>query len=247
MRPAAGRRHAALPRLPHPLVLGVQLTRAGFFVASGMAAGVLVAAVAAVSLNLTMPGDRAVAPATSLPVASSGAGTGPEASAAAAPTAPPEPAIPATARSALAVTAEMNARLAANAPTLRASLAEPGLDTFAVAQVLRSMTADAAFAAGAADRLAGWADAADVSAGLAVLYADVRATAREGLARTLASETAYRTPATRMLVVVAGLVPLDAASRELAAGAGIDLPAVDLQDPVPAEAPNPAPAEAPAR
>jgi hypothetical protein len=90
------------------------------------------------------------------------------------------------------------------------------------------MTADAAYAAGAANRLAAWDDAAGVSAGLASVYAEVRATALEGLAKSLASEKPYRTAATRMLAVLAGLAPLDAASRDLAAEAGIELPVVEL-------------------
>jgi hypothetical protein len=136
--------------------------------------------------------------------------------------------------------------LAGQIPALAAALAEPSLDTFDVAGILRSMTADAAYAAGAAERLAAWDDAAGVSAGLASVYAEVRATALEALSKSLASENAYRTAATRMLAVLAGLATLDAASRDLAAEAGIELPAVPLPDVPPAASPAPVASVAPA-
>jgi hypothetical protein len=124
----------------------------------------------------------------------------------------------------------MNVRIAAGIPVLQAALAEAAVDTGVVADVLRSMTADSAYAAGAAERLGRWDDAAYVSAGLSALYADIRATARDGLAKSLGSEPAYRAAAERMLVVLAGLAPLDAASRDLAEVAGIELPVVPLPD-----------------
>ena len=126
----------------------------------------------------------------------------------------------------------MNARIAAVISILEAELAEASVDTAAVAEVFRAMNADAAYAAGAAERLGKWSEAGDVAAGLGAFYGDIRATARDGLARSLASEPAYRAAAERMLAVLASLGPLDAASRELASVAGVDLPVV----PVPASA-----------
>jgi hypothetical protein len=140
----------------------------------------------------------------------------------------------------------MNVRLVGHIPALTAALAEPSLDTFDVAGILRSMTADAAYAAGAAERLVEWDDAAGVSAGLGSVYAEVRATALEALSKSLASENAYRTAATRMLTVLAGLAPLDAASRDLAAEAGVELPAVPLPDVHTAVSPEPVASVAPA-
>jgi hypothetical protein len=78
-----------------------------------------------------------------------------------------------------------------------------------------------------------------VSTGLSALYGDVRATALEGLAKSLGSEPAYRAAAEKMLAVLAGLAPLDAASRGLADVAGIELPIVPLPDlAAPVDAPD---------
>lgn len=238
---AAGTRRC--PGCNTRLLLGVQARRAAVFAAAGVATGLVAAAVfVAITMTLSQLADPAVVGAAPVPTAAVGTGTTPVATAAPLPTAvPPGAGIPAGALVALERTAEMNARLAAGIPTLRAALAEPKIDTFAVAQVLRSMTADAAFAAGAADRLGAWDDAAGVSAGLVAVYAGIRVTALEGLAKSLASEAAYRTAATRMLEVLAGLRPLDVASRELAVGTGIDLPVVDLSGAADAGVPDAAP------
>lgn len=220
------------PRCRTRLVRGVRATTAAAFVASGLIVGLcLGVAVVALPLAVGTPATAAADP-TAVPAATAGT---PVASAAPIATVapPPLPAIPAAAVSALERTAEMNARLAAQAPILQAALVEPSLDTFVVAGVLRAMTADAAYATGAADRLGAWDDAAALSAGLAAVYADVRAIALEGLASSLASEPAYRTAATRMLAVLAGLAPLDAASRDLAVEAGVELPVVALPDGIP--------------
>jgi hypothetical protein len=239
---AAGARRC--PGCRTRLLLGVPLKRAGVFVAAGIALGmVLTTAFVAVSIGLGRPADAAAGP-TPLPAATAGA---PAVSPPPVATVgPPLPAIPTAAVAALERTAQMNARLAAHIPALTAALAEPSLDTFDVASILRSMTADAAYAAGAAERLGTWDDAADVSAGLGSVYAQMRATALEALSKSLASENAYRTAATRMLVVLAGLAPLDAASRDLAAEAGIELPAVPFPDAPPAVSPDPVASVAPA-
>jgi hypothetical protein len=213
------------------LLLGVQLTRAAAFVGLGTAIGVaLTAGFVVAALNLGLAGRTAVDPVVQ-PVASPVAGPT-VAPSLAPPSVVPGPAIPATSVTALSRTAEMNARIAAVIPILEAELAEASVDTAAVAEVFRAMNADAAYAAGAAERLGKWDKAGDVAAGLMAFYGDIRATARAGLAKSLASEPAYRAAAERMLVVLAGLGPLDAASRELATVAGIDLPVV----PVPASA-----------
>ena len=230
------------------LLLGVQVKRAAVFVAGGIAAGLAFASafvVLSVNVGLASVELREGAPAQ--PAASAIAEPAPAASVAPVVSAAPvAPAIPPASVSALARTAEMNARIAAGIPILQAALAEPSVDTAVVAEVFRAMTADAAYAAGAAERLGGWDDAAYVSTGLSALYGDVRATAREGLAKSLGSEPAYRTSAEKMLAVLAGLAPLDAASRDLAEVAGIDLPLVPLPDvAAPVDAPDDGAAEAP--
>ena len=230
------------------LLLGVQVKRAAVFVAGGIAAGLAFASafvVLSVNVGLASVELREGAPAQ--PAASAIVEPAPAASVAPVVSAAPvAPAIPPASVSALARTAEMNGRIAARIPILQAALAEPSVDTAVVAEIFRSMTADAAYAAGAAERLGRWDDAAYVSTGLSALYGDVRATAREGLAKSLGSESAYRASADKMLAVLAGLAPLDAASRDLAEVAGIDLPLVPLPDlAAPVDAPDDGAAEAP--
>ena len=230
------------------LLLGVQVKRAAVFVAGGIAAGLAFASafvVLSVNVGLASVELREGAPAQ--PAASAIVEPAPAASVAPVVSAAPvAPAIPPASVSALARTAEMNGRIAARIPILQAALAEPSVDTAVVAEIFRSMTADAAYAAGAAERLGRWDDAAYVSTGLSALYGDVRATAREGLAKSLGSEPAYRASAEKMLAVLAGLAPLDAASRDLAEVAGIDLPLVPLPDlAAPVDAPDDGAAEAP--
>jgi len=230
------------------LLLGVQVKRAAVFVAGGIAAGLAFASafvVLSVNVGLASVELREGAPAQ--PAASAIVEPAPAASVAPVVSAAPvAPAIPPASVSALARTAEMNGRIAARIPILQAALAEPSVDTAVVAEIFRSMTADAAYAAGAAERLGRWDDAAYVSTGLSALYGDVRATAREGLAKSLGSEPAYRASADKMLAVLAGLAPLDAASRDLAEVAGIDLPLVPLPDlAAPVDAPDDGAAEAP--
>jgi len=230
------------------LLLGVQVKRAAVFVAGGIAAGLAFASafvVLSVNVGLASVELREGAPAQ--PAASAIVEPAPAASVAPVVSAAPvAPAIPPASVSALARTAEMNGRIAAGIPILQAALAEPSVDTAVVAEIFRSMTADAAYAAGAAERLGRWDDAAYVSTGLSALYGDVRATAREGLAKSLGSEPAYRASAEKMLAVLAGLAPLDAASRDVAEVAGIDLPLVPLPDlAAPVDAPDDGAAEAP--
>jgi hypothetical protein len=213
------------------LLLGVQLTRAAAFMGLGTAFGVALTTgflVAALSLGLA---GRTAADPVAQPGASPVAGPTVAPSVAPPPSVAPGPAIPATSVTALSRTAEMNARIAGVIPILEAELAEASVDTAAVAEVFRAMNADAAYAAGAAERLGKWDEAGGVAAGLLTFYGDIRATARAGLTKSLASEPAYRAAAERMLVVLAGLGPLDAASRELATVAGIDLPVVPVPAP----------------
>ena len=68
-----------------------------------------------------------------------------------------------------------------------------------------------------------WTSAGDVSGQLATVYDEVRATARDGLANGLANTSAYKAAATRMVKVLALVPAADAAARDLAISAGIEV------------------------
>ena len=152
-----------------------------------------------------------------------------KASGAVVPTAPPSgpvvDAIPPISRSALGQTGVLDGRLAEGAASLRKELVAKDLDSAAVADILRSLAADASFGEGLAPRLGTWDHATTVSAALGTLYTSVRGTAVEGLNASIQNDPAYRTAAQRMLVVLSGVAPLDAEVRALAAVAGVDMPA----------------------
>lgn len=221
------------------LLMGVQAARASVFVALGLAVGLMIGAVVGVVAVTPTPADPAQTGASAVPAVPGASGLAAASAPAippAATSAPANPAVPPAARTALTQTATMNARLVTGLPTLEAALAAPTLDTGAVAGVLRSMTADAAFAKDVAAKLRGWPAAASVGAALGTFYEDIRATALDGLAASLGNEAAYRAAAQRMVGILYGLAPLDAASRDIAREAGLTLPAVNLP-----EAPAPVP------
>jgi len=75
-------------------------------------------------------------------------------------------------------------------------------------------------------RLDGWTAAEPVGEDLIQLYSRVRVAAREGLSASLLNTPAYRSAAAEVLAVLDGIASVDAASRELASGAGVELPHV---------------------
>jgi hypothetical protein len=149
--------------------------------------------------------------------------------------APPTPApsvgpeIPPAARAAIGQVGTLNVRLLETAGDLRTHLEAPSLDASAVARTLRSMNSNAAFGLDVSRRLATWDTAAALAGELDALYGEVRAIAREGLAASVRNTTAYRTAATSMLTLLAGMGPIDAEARSVARGAGVDLPPLDLE------------------
>ncbi|HEY7522114.1 MAG TPA: hypothetical protein VH720_00470, partial [Candidatus Limnocylindrales bacterium] len=76
-----------------------------------------------------------------------------------------------------------------------------------------------------------------VATDLELLYRDVRASARGGLAASLTNDRAYRAAGQRMLTVLHRIGPLTAGIRTLADSAGLDLPSLP-------EIPAASPAEA---
>lgn len=212
------------------LVLGTPLRRAGAFVALGASVGMLTGIVLGSGVvtgalpPLVVPG-QAAAPVTTPVVSPAPASAAPVATLA--PAMPPMTA-PTGMLSALDQTAVMNSRIVAVVPALQAALASTSLDTPAVVRALRSLAADTSYGVEVAKRLEGWDRAALLAGDLGAFYAEVRASARDALAASVANEAAYRRAAERMLGTLGGVGALDALSRTLAAEFGGSLPPVDL-------------------
>ena len=219
------------------LVRGVTLSKASVFVAAGLAIGLLVGGGAGFLFG--GGAGAAAAPIVAADPSSSPAGSGAARSAApgasATPTAtvvdpsstpPPPPSdIPPVTRSALVQVAATNDRLAASGAELRAVLAARPFDASAVAQVLRSISADSVFAEQLAGRVAAWPASAELGAGLSAFYDAVHETAASGLVASVQNAAAYRSAATKMLDLLDGMAAIDAALQAVADSAGVALPA----------------------
>ncbi len=196
------------------LMIGVPYRRAGIFLGVGAVIGILVGGTT-IGVAMSMARSSALPGSGALPTASGGPGTGPRAS---------HPAdAPLAALAALRQAVAIDARLATGVDALKASLATKPFESFAVASTLRALASDAAVGADAADRMRPWTSAGDVSGQLATVYDEVRATARDALANGLANTSAYKSAATRMIAVLALVPAADAAARDLAISAGIEV------------------------
>lgn len=216
------------------LVMAVPVGRASLFVAVGLAAGIVVGAgvVSAAAVGRPSdgrPGGGPIAGASAPPAAGS-PGPGSPAPGSASPSVAPS-GVPSAALAALGQSVTMNGRMLAGAGTLRAALVETDLDTAVVVRTLRSLAADAAWAADATKRLDAWPAAALVEADLEAFYEEVRETAREALRASMSNDAAYRSSGTRMVEVLDAIPSLDAASRAVAARAGINLPPLAIPSP----------------
>lgn len=203
------------------LVSGVKAAKAVGFIGVGLLVGTFVGgSLMAVVFAGNRPAGAAVVPqpsiagATQLPAAS-----------AVVPVV--DPAIPRSAMSALRQTVVLNQRILVDADRLRAALDASKPTGYEIAPILRSLASTADFGKGVAPGVAAWKDGAAVSAGLVAFYEKVGSVAASGLSSSIGNSSAYVTSATRMLDVVAGVNDLDAASRELAASADIELPPMD--------------------
>ena len=214
------------------LVGGVTLGKASTFVAVGLAVGLLSGFGGAVVLGLS---HAPVAPAAAggLPSAPPVAGTngGSGISRQAAPTATPATpistaptGIPPVTGSALTQVIGTNDRLAADRTALRAALAASSFDPSEVAQILRTISAESVFGQQVAGRLAGWSGSSAIGGQLATFYGSVHGAAAEGLVASVRNDAAYRSAASTMVRLLDDLPAMDAAVREVAASAGLELP-----------------------
>ena len=214
------------------LIARVPIGRALGFVAVGVVAGTLVGGLVAGAVVLATRPVVAAAP-TAAPIAGASTApvTGPQASVAVVPSPavpPGAPLAPPAAVAALRQTAILHQRIATDADRLAAALAMSKPSTADLARALRALSADAAFGTRLAPEVARWDDATGVSGQLDTFYAGITAAAKDGLAASLQNTKAYVAAGKAMLKTVDTLAPLDAASRTLAATAGVDLPPVVL-------------------
>jgi hypothetical protein len=196
------------------LVLDVPLRKASMLLGAGLLAGLVVGGVL---VSLTTP--RQASPAAATVVASQPPG----------PT-PIPAAVASRSLAALRGTTTLNGRLAAQAEPLARALAAKKLAVPDVVAVLRGMSADTRAAAAMVPSLGTWPEAADHQAALTAFYDSLTSELDAGLAASVKSGNAYRKAAQRVMVLLARIPGLDAASRTLAAGMGADLPAVDFPD-----------------
>jgi hypothetical protein len=203
------------------LVAGVPLLRVGGFVGLGLVAGFvmgggLMAAIGAIG----GPAHIAIAPPPVAVVPSAG----PLVSPAPAPVAPAVPAVPPSALSALRQSTVVNQRLLADGDLLARALAASDPSAAEIAPLLRGLATNAAFGDRLIPAVASWDAGVPVSQGLAEFYASIARVADEGLAASLTNERAYADAGRKMLLILDGLVDLDAASRGLAASVDTALP-----------------------
>jgi len=214
------------------LLAGVRASRAVGFIAIGVLIGGVVGG-ASVGIVALLN-----APATAVAVQPDAAVTPSSAPLASAPAPAPvaNPAIPAAALTALSQSALVNQRLVADAARLEAAMAADQPTSVEIARALRALSATATFGDRIAPDVGAWTAGTEVSAGLQTFYDAVGATARDGLASSLQNRAAYVRAGLAMLEVMDGLPTLDAAARDLAATADLDLPALSG-----ATEPSPAP------
>jgi hypothetical protein len=92
------------------------------------------------------------------------------------------------------------------------------------------MNVDTRAGAGMVPSLSAWPDAAEHQAALAAFYDRLAGEIEAGQSASVKSAGAYKTVTKRILKTLGLIAGLDAASRELASGAGIDLPVVVIPE-----------------
>ena len=218
------------------LVRGVTLGKASGFVAVGLAVGLLVGGGAGVAFGLgstgsSRAGSTPITPGG--PVAGANGGT-PSGSAptstpiaTAVPRLTPAPTdpngVPPLVRSALVQVVGTNARLSTAGADLRTTLSAQPFDASAVAQILRTISAESLFSEQVAQHVGEWTGSATLGSRLGAYYGSVHSAAADGLVASVRNDAAYRAAATTMLKLLDGITTLDDAVRSTAATAGVDL------------------------
>ena len=200
------------------MVGGIPMLKVVGFVAAGLMIGLLVAG-GAIGL-VTVLGRS-----TGTSVANGPAGvTASGAPLASGLTRPLDPTISGAAVSALSQSTTVNGRLMSDARRLTAAVGASRPTGSDIAPILRSLVATASLGQRLAPTVGEWAEGATVSGHLATFYASVIRVAEDGLAASIKNNGAYASAGKRMLRLLDDIAGLDAASRSLAATAGINLP-----------------------
>jgi hypothetical protein len=207
------------------LVMGVPLRKASVLTATGLAMGLILGAVGGAVFAAThltaSPGQGAVSAAGSAaPVGVGGSSPTPAASVhlATPSIATPAPdSMPSLTRSALTQAITVDDRLAAARSSLEAALAATPFSASDVAQILRSVSADAVYAGQLAERISTWPDSAAIGQDLGAAYGAIHDSAAATLVASVRNEASYRAGARAMIVLIAALSTVDSRARDLAA------------------------------
>ena len=108
---------------------------------------------------------------------------------------------------------------------LQSELASKSFDTYTVFQVLRSVSGDAVNGRQLAAHIADWSGGAELGASLTSYYALIHDAAADGLDASIRNQAAYKQAAKQMVQLLSGLPAVDTQLREVAAGAGVTVPA----------------------
>jgi hypothetical protein len=133
--------------------------------------------------------------------------------------------IPGITASALSQALVLDTRFTDSTTAFETALAAPKLSIEDVSQLLRNASADATIGLQLVDRINPWPDGAAVSGQLSTFYTSVQSVAVEGLGSSIRDEAAYRSAATSMSDLLAGLAAIDSRARHLATTNGISIPA----------------------
>jgi hypothetical protein len=202
------------------MVGGIPMLKVAGFVAAGLMIGLLVAGGAIAVVTVLGRSPAATVDKGPSGVTASGA---PLASGVPRPL---DPTISGAAVSALSQSTTVNSRLLNDVRQLKAALNASRPTGSDIAPILRSLVTTASLGQRLAPTVGEWADAATVSDRLVAFYASVSRVAEDGLAASIKNNSAYTAAGKRMLRVLDDIASLDAASRALAATAGINLPAL---------------------
>jgi hypothetical protein len=204
------------------LVLGVASQKASLLLAIGTALGLLAGVVGGLAFaTITAPRADTGSNTAQLPVATA------PASASVAPTAAAVasgPSVPSIVTSSIAAAADVDNRLSVAAGALHAELHRADPRPKSVADVLRSIAADAGQGVELATGMATWTGANAVGTDLKRFYGDIRELARSSLNASLTNTGAYRNAAASMVQALATMPAIDARLREAAESAGVELP-----------------------
>ncbi len=203
------------------LIFGVTLKRAGGLLSFGLVVGVLLGGLAmSVAIGLGLP---STASAGNDSTGTTNTGKGPTASLA--PGASAVPVLPKKSLAAMRQVALLDERIAEDGAALKSAVkANRPAD---IARALRALSADALVGAKYIPALGTWSDAAALAASRGDFYDAIASTARKGLAKSISNKKAYQASGKSMLAVLKKVPKLDAAARELAVSAGVELPLVD--------------------